>query len=200
MLTDASLLRFKIGRRLLYLAAGVAVFMAAGSIGAATELTPDEAAQMRDEFENEIAGIDQNGIFVHNTVIAFSMFIPGAGAAFGGVSGYFTGTVLAALALESSAISGIPPPLLLFFLLLTPFGAMEVITYGLAMSRSGMLVRELAKKKPWKSRLAARQFFDEEAVPTLIELGIAPAVLFAAAIIEWQFIQAFGGIEQLGRF
>lgn len=193
-------MRLKIGRRLLYLAAGVVVFMAAGSIGAATELAPDEAAQLRDEFENEIAGIDQNGIFVHNTVIAFSMFIPGAGAAFGGFSGYFTGVVLAALALESSAISGIPPPLLLFFLLLTPFGAMEVITYGLAMSRSGMLVRELAKKKPWKSRLAARQFFDEEAVPTFIELGIAAAVLFAAAIIEWQFIEAFGGIEQLGGF
>jgi hypothetical protein len=59
---------------------------------------------------------------------------------------------------------------------------MEVLAYGLAMSRSGMLIYQLSKKKPWR----------EYAVHTLIEIGIVVIVLFAGAIIEWQLIQHFG--------
>jgi hypothetical protein len=62
---------------------------------------------------------------------------------------------------------------------------MEVFAYGLAMSRSGMLIYHLVKKKPWR----------EYAVPTLIELGIVAVVLLAAAVIEWQMIQQLGGLD-----
>lgn len=196
---DAFLLRYKIGWRVAFVAIGMAAFIAAGAAGASTELTPEEAAQVREEFEEEIGGIDQNGIFVHNALVTLGMFIPGAGAGLGGFSGFTTGVVLVALTEQQSALSGFPPQLILLFLLLTPFGAMEVFVYGLAMSRSGMLVHQLAKKKP-KTRTALRQFFDDDAVPTFIEIGIAAAVLFAASIIEWQFIESFGGIEQLGGF
>jgi hypothetical protein len=66
-----------------------------------------------------------------------------------------------------------------------PYAIMEVFSYGLAISRSGMLIYQLVKKKPWR----------EYVIPTLIELGIVSIVLFAAAIIEWQMIQQFGGIR-----
>jgi hypothetical protein len=96
-------------------------------------------------------------------------------------SGFATGSVFSALAGSSPALSQVPP-LLIFF---TPFGAMELFTYGLAMSRSGMLIYHFVKKRPWR----------DYAAPTLIELGIAAAVLFAAALIEWWFIEQMGGLD-----
>jgi hypothetical protein len=91
--------------------------------------------------------------------------------------------VFAALANSEPALSGVPP----LIILITPFGIMEVFTYGLAMSRSGMLVYYFVKRRPWR----------EYAVPTLIELGIAAAVLFAAAIIEWAIIEQLGGLDNV---
>jgi hypothetical protein len=62
---------------------------------------------------------------------------------------------------------------------------MEVFAYGLAMSRSGMIIYQLVKKKPWR----------EYVIPTLIEIGIVIVVLFTAAIIEWQLIEQFGRLN-----
>jgi hypothetical protein len=62
---------------------------------------------------------------------------------------------------------------------------MEVFAYGLAMSRSGMIIYKLVKKKPWR----------EYVIPTLIEIGIVVVVLFTAAIIEWQLIEQFGRLN-----
>ena len=62
---------------------------------------------------------------------------------------------------------------------------MEVFAYGLAMSRSGMLIYQLAKKKPWR----------EYAIHTLIEIGIVVVVLFAGAVIEWQLIEQFSRLN-----
>lgn len=176
------LLRFKISRRrLLYLGFGVGVFLAAYSIGAAVPLSDEEAREVREQFSEQIEGIDDVGIFLNNVRIALGMFVPGLGIGLGAFSGFATGSVYAALANNSPVLENIPP-LLIF---LTPFGAMELFTYGLAMSRSGMLVYYFVKKRPWR----------EYAVPTLIELGIAAAVLLAAAIIEWQIIEQLGGLE-----
>jgi hypothetical protein len=74
------------------------------------------------------------------------------------------------------------PPLVI---LITPFGIMEVFAYGLAMSRSSMLIYYLLKRRPW------RQY----AIPTLIELSIATGVLFVAAVVEWQMIEQLGGLD-----
>jgi len=174
-------LRFKIKRRLLYLAFGAAVFLIAYSVGAAIPLTDQEAQDVRRQFSEEIGGIDQNGIFLNNARIAFGMFIPAAGAALGIFSGFSTGAVFSALAIGSSVLKGIPP----LSILITPFGIMEVFSYGLAMSRSGLLVYLLVKKKSWR----------EYIVPTLIELGIVALVLFAASVVEWEMIQHLGGIK-----
>ncbi|UVS68268.1 stage II sporulation protein M [Nitrososphaera viennensis] len=171
--------RFNIKRRLLFVAIGAIVFFAAYSAGAAVQMTPEEAKEVRDSFSSQIEDIDDIGIFVNNVRIALGMFVPGLGIGLGVFSGYATGNVFAALAQDSPALQGIPPQLIL----ITPFGIMEVVTYGLAMSRSGMLIYYFVKKRPWREYL----------VPTLIELGIAAAILLAAAGIEWWMIQELGG-------
>jgi uncharacterized membrane protein SpoIIM required for sporulation len=181
---NPTLLRFKISRRrLLYLAFGIAAFLISYSVGAAVPMSDEEARDIREQFADQIEGIDEYGIFLNNVRIALGMFIPGLGAGLGAFSGFATGSVFAALANSEPALSGIPP----LVILITPFGIMEVFTYGLAMSRSGMLVYYFVKRRPWR----------EYAVPTLIELGIAAAVLFAAAIIEWQIIEQLGGLDDL---
>lgn len=178
-------MRLRIKRRLLYLAFGIATFLIAYTIGAAIPLTDRDAQDVRKQFSDQIKDIDQNGIFLNNVRIALGMFIPAAGAAFGIFTGFSTGTVLSASINGSSALKGISPILISIIPWIMPFGIMEVFSYGLAISRSGMLVYQLIKKKPWQ----------EYIIPTLIELGIVSIVLFAAAVIEWQMIQQIGGIK-----
>jgi uncharacterized membrane protein SpoIIM required for sporulation len=179
---NPSLLRFKISkRRLLYLAFGVAAFLVAYSAGAAVPMTEEEAEEVREQFSEQIAGIDQYGIFVNNIRIALGMFIPALGVGLGVFSGFATGSVFSALVGENPLLSQVPP-LVIF---VTPFGAMELFAYGIAMSRSGMLIYQIVRRKPWR----------EYAAPTLIELGIVGAVLFAAALIEWWFIEQMGGLD-----
>ena len=175
-------MRFKIRkRRLIYLVFGAAAFLTAFSAGAAIPLSDEEAKEVRDQFSEQIEGIDQNGIFLNNVRIVLVMFIPAFGSGFGAFAGFATGTVFSALANGSPALSGVPP----LIILITPFGIMEVFAYGLAMSRSVMLIYQLIRKKPWR----------EYAVPTLIEVGIVVVVLFAAAVIEWQIIEQLGGLD-----
>ncbi|MDQ5841888.1 MAG: stage II sporulation protein M [Thermoproteota archaeon] len=176
------LLRFEINkRRLIYLAFGVVAFLSAYSIGAAVPMSEDQAQTLTREFSKQIEGIDQNGIFLNNIRITMVMFVPAVGSAFGAFSGFATGSIFSAL-VSSSPILGKVPPLAL---LITPFGIMEVFAYGLAMSRSVMLIYYLLKRISWR----------KYTVPTLIELGIAAGVLFVAAVIEWQMIEQLGGLD-----
>ena len=174
-------MRFKFGQRLLFLAIGSGLFLGMYSAGAAEKLTPQEAAEVRDQFSNQIKKIDEFGIFVNNMQITLGMFIPGAGVAIGSLSGYMTGNVFSAIAQNTPALKNVPPQIILA----TPFGAMELFAYGLAMSRSGLLVYQMVRKKPW------RQY----ALATGIELGIAAAVLVAGAMVEWWMIQQYGGLN-----
>jgi hypothetical protein len=180
---DTSLiLRFKISKqRLLYLAFGAAAFLIAYSAGAAFPTGEDDAETLRREFSKQIEGIDQNGIFLNNFRIALVMFIPAAGAAFGAFSGFATGSIFSVLASSSPILNKVPP----LVILITPFGIMEVFAYALAMSRSGMLIYYLLKRRPWR----------KYAIPTLIELSIVTGVLFVAAVIEWQMIEQLGGLD-----
>lgn len=183
-------MRFKIKRRLLYLGFGAAAFLIAYSAGAAVPLTDDEAAEIRKAFADQIGDIDQNAIFFNNVRIAMGMFLPAAGAALGIFSGFSTGTVFSALAHSTPALENIPP----LAILITPFGIMEVVAYGIAMSRSGMLVFHIVKDKVWRKG-NGMPFFHNSLVPTFIELGIVAVVLFAGAVVEWEIIQQLGGIE-----
>jgi len=173
----------------MYLGFGVAAFLVAYSAGAAVPLSEEEAAQVRKEFSEQIQGIDQTGIFFNNFKIAWIMFIPAVGAGFGAFSGFETGSVFSALASSSALLAKIPP----LIILITPFGIMEVFAYGLAMSRSGMLIVRIVKDKPWREG-NRRPFLERSLVPAFVEIGIVAAVLLAAAVIEWQMIEQAGGI------
>jgi hypothetical protein len=176
------LLRFKTSkRRLVYLAFGVAAFLIAYSIGAAVPMSDEEAKTLSREFSKQIEGIDQNGIFLNNAQITLIMFVPAVGVAFGAFSGFATGSIFSVLASSSPRLGEVSP----LVILITPFGIMEVFAYGLAMSRSGMLIYYLLKKRPWRVY----------AISTLIEVSIAIGVLFVAAIIEWQMIERLGGLD-----
>ena len=172
-------MHFKINkRRLIYLAFGAATFMIAYSGGAALPMSEQEAETLIREFSRQIGNIDQNAIFLNNIRLTLIMFIPAVGSAFGAFSGFATGSIFSALASQSPTLREVSP----LAILMTPFGIMEVFVYGLAMSRSAMLIYYLLKRMPWRKYL----------VPTLIELGIATGVLFIAAVVEWQMIERLG--------
>ena len=136
---------------------------------------------VRKFMESDIAVfLKKNGIFVNNVKVALGMFVPAIGTVIGISSGFSTGMVFSAMAKTSPILNGVPPLIILF----TPFGIMEIFAYGLAMSRSGMLIYQLVRKKSWK----------EYAIPIIIEVGIVVVILFIGAIIEWDLIQ------QVGRF
>jgi len=168
-------LHFNIKRRLLYLAFGAVAFLVAYSAGTTINMSKKEAEDLKGQFAKQIVGIDQNGIFINNIKVALGMFIPGIGTGIGIFSGFSTGMVFSAMAETSPFLSNVQP----LIILLTPFGIMEVFAYGLAMSRSSMLIYQLVKKKPWR----------EYTILTLIEIGIIVVVLFIGAVIEWQLIQ-----------
>ncbi len=177
-------MRFRIKRRLFYLSLGAVAFLVAYYIGATTKLSDKDASDLKKQFADQTQGIDQYGIFANNMRIALGMFIPAFGAGLGVFSGLSTGMVFSALAKNSPILSSYSP----LIIMISPFGVMEVFAYGLAMSRSGMLVYQLVKRKPWR----------EYVVPTAIEVGIAVVVLLVAAIIEWGLIVQFGGLAPGG--
>ena len=174
-------LYINVKRRLIYLAIGTLAFMIAFSAGAEINLSKKEAEDLKGQLTKQIVNIDQNGIFINNIKVALGMFIPAVGTAIGISSGFSTGMVFSAMAKTSPILTSVPPLIILF----TPFGIMEVFAYGLAMSRSGLLIYQLVKKKSWK----------EYAIPMIIEIGIVVVILFVGAIIEWDLIQQFGRLN-----
>jgi uncharacterized membrane protein SpoIIM required for sporulation len=175
-------LRFDIKRRIIYLALGMIAFLIAYSAGAAVHMGKQQTADLRQHFAEQIKGIDQNGIFINNAKIALGMFMPAAGIGLGVISGFYTGMIFTAIA-QTSTLNNVPP----LIILITPFGIMEVFAYGIAISRSGIFIYQLAKKKPWR----------EYVMPILIEVGIVILILLVGAVIEWQIITQFSGPHTL---
>jgi hypothetical protein len=79
------------------------------------------------------------------------------------------------MALENTTLQNISP----LAILITPFGLMEIFAYGVAISRSGMLIYDLYKKNSWKMMLKY----------TIIEIVITVSILIVAAFIEWNMIK-----------
>ena len=169
--------RASIPSRIAFLAAGTIVFVISYSIGAALPLSSEDAEVIRSEFLGELENVDESTIFLNNIGAALAMFVPGVGVGIGAYSGVSTGTVYNAFALISAELSSSSP----LAILATPFGLLEVLAYGLAISRSGMLVAQLLK-----SRNDWRRF----TVATLIEIGIVVSALFAGSLIESQMIES----------
>jgi uncharacterized membrane protein SpoIIM required for sporulation len=159
------------------------VFIIAYFVGAIlVKINASQADFIKKDFETKIKGINQYGIFANNFKVALGMFIPGFGIALGGFSAFSTGLVFNAIAQTSPAISSISP-LIVF---LTPFGILEIIAYGIAISRSSILsyqlIKDTNKRNSWRKYV----------IPTIIEIGIVLIILFIGAIVEWQMIRTLG--------
>lgn len=166
---------------MLYFAFGIIIFLISYSIGAEMKLTPEDAENIKKEFKDKIQGIEQFGIFLNNVKIALSMFIPGIGVGIGIFSGVGTGLVFSAFSNTEAILQNINP----LSILITPFGILEIIAYGIAISRSIIIVYEnLIKKISWKGSLKS----------ILFEIIIVVIILFVAAIIEWFLIKELGGL------
>lgn len=169
-------------RRFAFIGIAAAVFAIAYSAGAASTMSDEEAKNLKDLFGKQVEGIDAIGIFLNNFWIAFLMFIPAFGIFIGMFSAYSTGLVFKALAQTTPQIADLSP----LIILATPFGMMEVISYGIAMSQSVILLNEIVRKKSLKTI-----FRIPVLIPTLIQLGIVAALLFAGAFVEFYMIKEF---------
>jgi hypothetical protein len=107
------------------------------------------------------------------------MFVPGIGIAFGLFSGFSTGNIFVIITRDLPIQI---PPLLVF---LTIFGIMELVSYGIAISRSYLLLITIMKRTNIKENL----------IYTGIEIGIVAIILFFSAIIEWDLIKQSGGLD-----
>ena len=149
----------------------IGLFSASYFIGSQSEVSHEDALTFQEEFNNLIEDIDGIGIFLHNSVVALPMFIPGFGVAWGFFSAWQTGQAFAALALLNPIISDIHPLALLY---VSPFGIMELVGYSIAMSRSLLLIHKIIKKISIKN--------DYKIIG--IEVGIVVGLLLAGGFLE----------------
>ena len=149
----------------------VGLFTASYFIGSQSQISHEDALTFQEEFNNLIEDIDGIGIFLHNSVVALPMFIPGFGVAWGFFAAWQTGQAFAALALLNPIISDINPLALLY---VSPFGIMELVGYSIAMSRSLLLTHKIIKKIPIKN--------DYKIIG--IEVGIVVGLLLAGGFLE----------------
>lgn len=145
------------------------------NLGAYSNVSKEDAEVISNQFKDMVKDIDAIGIFVNNFRIALAMFIPAIGVAIGLFSAYSTGLVFRAVVETTPALSNIPPMLVL----VTPFGILEVISYGIGMSQSALLIHSIVAKRGLMSML----------IPTLILIGIVSALLLAGAYIEYYMIK-----------
>ena len=171
-------MQYQFKLRALYTTLGIIAFLILYWTGTQIKLDYDSSIKLKEEFMKKIQGLNYIGIFTNNLIISIMMFIPGIGILFGLFSGYSTGTVFSAIAQTSQATADQISPLVI---LLTPFGIMEIFSYGLAISRSSLLLVSLIKKDHISKQLKY----------TLIEIMIVIVILFLAALIEWHFISIF---------
>ncbi len=169
---------FKRKRTLIFLIF-IGVFSAAYYAGSESNVSDEDAKSFLKEFQKMVEGIDAIGIFAHNTSVALPMFIPGVGVIWGSFAAYSTGVAFRALVSTTPGLSQFPPLALLY---LSPFGAMELVAYSIAMSRSFLLINAIIKKKPLRSEIR----------PVVIEVAMVVAILLAAGFIEYTMLQEFG--------
>ena len=172
---------YNIKQRLFYLALGIIAFLIFFIIGTSVTLDESTSTLLKEQFQNKIKNIDSVGIFFNNFLISILMFIPGIGIAFGLFSGFSTGNIFMILTRDLPIQI---PPLLVF---LTIFGIMELVSYGIAISRSYILLIRIIKRSNVKESL----------IHAGIEIGIVAIILLFSAIIEWDFIVQSGGISFL---
>lgn len=162
-------------KRLLLFFIATLFFLCIFYVGYSIKMDESFSNELSKNFMNQISDIDEFGIFFNNLKIALVMFIPVVGIIMGTISGFSTGLVFNSIMNISGTVS-YSNPLIIF---LTPFGILELISYGLAISRGGILFFELIKKKFTKKSL----------IYLLVEVALVGMMLFTGAIIEWMMIE-----------
>lgn len=171
--------RYNFKRRILYLLIGILVFIIFFTLGTFVNFDESTSQLLKEQFQNKIKNIDSMGIFLNNFLISILMFVPGIGIAFGLFSGFSTGNIFVIITRDLPTQI---PPLLVF---LTIFGIMELVSYGIAISRSYLLLTSILKRTNIRENL----------IYTGIEIGIVAIILFFGAIIEWDLIKQSGGLD-----
>ena len=166
----------KLKYRLVAVVLAAIIFVTSFYLGAVSTVNSDEARDIVAKLSEKRSSLDKFQIFKNNIWPALIMFVPGLGIVFGANAGFSTGFSIAALALLNPMVRSIQP-ISVFW---TTFGLIELIAYSIAMSRSGLLVYYLIRKrKSWK----------DYAIFTGVEIGIVIVLLFLGAIIEWNLLQ-----------
>jgi uncharacterized membrane protein SpoIIM required for sporulation len=166
------LITFK--KRLAFFFIAMLFFLSIFYLGFSFKMDESFSKELSRNFMNQISDIDEFGIFLNNLKIALVMFLPIIGLVMGTISGFSTGLVFNSIMNLSNVTYS--NPLVIF---LTPFGILELASYGLAISRGCILLFELLKKKFTKKSL----FY------LLIEVSLVSGMLFVGAIIEWMMIE-----------
>ena len=166
------LITFK--KRLVFFFIAMLFFLSIFYLGFSFRMDESISKELSKNFINQISDMDEFGIFLNNLKIALVMFIPVIGLVMGTISGFSTGLVFNSIMNLSDVTYS--NPLVIF---LTPFGILELASYGLAISRGCILFFEILKKKFTKKSL----FY------LLIEVALVSGMLFVGAIIEWMMIE-----------
>ena len=161
-------------KRLVFFFIAMLFFLSIFYLGFSFKMDESFSKELLKNFKNQISDIDEFGIFLNNLKIALVMFLPVIGLVMGTISGFSTGLVFNSIMNLSDVTYS--NPLVIF---LTPFGILELASYGLAISRGCILLFELLKKKFTKKSL----FY------LLIEVALVSGMLFVGAIIEWMMIE-----------
>jgi len=159
----------RIGLTLIFMA----IFSVIFQLGSYSTVSEEEANEFMDLMEVQLQGVDEVAIWLNNLRIATMMFVP-FGFIIGGFISFQTGWAFAAATVINPELTQIPAIALLY---ITPFGLMELMCYGIAMSRSVLIVNALIKKR-----------LKKQLYPTLKEWLIVSVVLLVAGIIEWRMI------------
>ncbi|MGN6613589.1 MAG: stage II sporulation protein M [Candidatus Nitrosocosmicus sp.] len=148
-------------------------FLGLFQFGYLVKIDESISKELSKNFINQVKGTNQWGIFFNNFKIALVMFIPILGIVIGIFSAFSTGLIFNSI-VNISHMS-YPNPLIIF---LTPFGILELISYGLAISRGGIFFYEILKKRISKKSI----------LYLLVEIGLVCIMLFIGALIEWNMI------------
>jgi hypothetical protein len=165
---------FNFKTRLLLFTLGIVFFVTLFYIGYLVKLDKSFSEELSKNFKHQIRDIDELGIFFNNVKIALSMFIPIVGIIVGSFSAFSTGLVFNSI-MNLSGVENFNP-LIVF---LTPFGILELMSYGLALSRGGILFYEITKKIITKRSL----------MYLFLDISLVCLMLFIGAIIEWNIIE-----------
>ena len=148
--------------------------LAAGSI---FPLGSEEAEELTKKIQEMDGENLEMQIFLNNFLITAVGYIPFIGPCIVGYAIFHTGRYLGWL----SAQTGIPAIFSIFFTVVTVYGVLELMGYGLATAESLTISYQI---------LRARHLLKKEVKFLLIAVALSAALLLAAAFIEGALIHA----------